>query len=84
MSEDEPVIGTPKITYSIELSTKEHNREDVKAAKQKEIENLDNYNVYEKVQDVGQKLIGARWVITEKEGHDGKKTRVKATLVARG
>ena len=77
MIEDEPAIGTPHITYSVELSTKEHGREDVKAAKQKEIENLNNYKVYEKVQDVGQKLVGATWVITEKEGHDGQKRRAK-------
>ena len=31
-----------------------------------------------------EKFIGARWVITEKEGHDGQKVKVKARLVARG
>ena len=82
--EDEHESDTPVETFSVELLTKEHDREDVKEAKQKEIDNLDNYKVYEKVKDVGQPRIGARWVVTEKEKSDGQKTKVKARLVARG
>ena len=51
----------------------------------KEIKNLEHYDVFEKVEDkVGLNKIGARWVITEKEKHDGQKVLVKACLVARG
>ena len=70
--------------YSVELSVKEHGREDVKIAKKKEIENLESYGVYEKVEDVGQTCVGARCVVSEKQGQDGQKTKVKARLVARG
>ena len=84
MVELEPIIGTPQVTYSVELSVKEHNREDVKEAKQKEIENLKSYQVYEEVEDTGQVCVSARWVITEKEGHDGQKSKVKARLCRYG
>ena len=50
----------------------------------KEIENLESYGVYKKVEDVGQMCVGACWVITDKEGHDEQKTKVKAMLMARG
>ena len=70
--------------YSVELSVKEHGREDVKEAKMREIENLESYDVYERVEDKGQVCVGARWVVTEKQGHDGQKMKVKARLVARG
>ena len=53
ITEEEYVTHTPHATYSVELSTKEHDRDDVKAAKQKEIDNLENYNVYEKVKTRG-------------------------------
>ena len=83
MTEDDIDLSNLTI-YSVELSVKEHGREDVKLAKKKEIENLESYGVYEKVENEGQTCIGARWVVTEKQGHDGQKTKVKARLVARG
>ena len=46
--------------------------------------NLKHYEVFEKVPDIGQEKIAARWVITEKEKHDGQKVQVKARLVAKG
>ena len=36
------------------------------------------------MKDEGQTRVGSRWVITEKEQHDGQKTKVKARLVAQG
>ena len=74
----------PRFIYVVEIPTKQHVREDVKQAKLKEISNLENYNVFEKVSDTGQERISARWVITEKEKHDGQKVKVKARLVTKG
>ena len=70
--------------FVIEIPTKMHGRDDVKEAKEKEIKNLEHYAVFDKINDHGQERIGARWVVTEKEGHDGQKVKVKARLVARG
>ena len=71
-------------TYVIELPVSEHWRPEVIAAKQKEIENLMDYETFEEVADEGQNVIGSRWVITVKEKHDGQKQQCKARLVARG
>ena len=70
--------------YVVELPTKEHNRPDVKEAKRKEIENLKSFNTFEEVDDEGQEVIDSRWVITEKEEHDGQKSKIKARIVAKG
>ena len=58
------------------------NCEDVMNAKQSEIQNWKDNNVYKEVDNNGQDVISVRWVITEKikEG----KTITKARLVARG
>ena len=53
--------------YVIEIPTKHHGRDDVKEAKEKEIKNLQNYNVFDKVAEDGKNCIGARWVIMEKK-----------------
>ena len=45
---------------------------------------MEYYGIFEKVEEKGQSKIGACWVITEKEKHDGQKVRVKARLVACG
>ena len=37
----------------------------------------------EEVSDEGQETISSRWVVTEKEKHDGKKLQTKTRLVAR-
>ena len=52
--------------------------------KQIEIKNLQDYETFEEVKDEGQEMLGSRWVITEKEKHDGQKQKCKARLVARG
>ena len=49
-----------------------------------EIKNLEDYETFELVEDVGQNTIGSYWVVTKKEKHDGQKTQYKVGLVARG
>ena len=68
----------------MELPTKEHKRPDVIEAKNKEIQNLNNLDTFKEVIDEGQPTIDSRWVITQKEDHDGQKTRIKARIVAKG
>ena len=53
-------------------------------AKQKEIENLEKYEVFEEVKYEGQETVGSRWVITKKEKADGQKKNIKGRLVAKG
>ena len=53
-------------------------------AKQKEIENLEIYRVFEEVEKEGQDTVDSRWVITRKEKSDGQKQKVKGRLVAKG
>ena len=45
---------------------------------------LQKFQAYEVVEDKGQQYITTRWVVTEKEQHDGLKVRTKARLVLRG
>lgn len=58
------------------------NSDDVWSAKQSEIQNWIDNEVYEEVEDVGQRFMSVRWVVTEKLKRDEKVT--KARLVARG
>ena len=53
-------------------------------AKEKEMNNLQSFGTYEEIENEGQCFIDSRWVITEKEDHDGQKTKVKARIVAKG
>merc|ERR1712030_114312 len=59
--------------YAVEVPTKEHKRPEVMEAKDKELENLEKYEVFEEIEDTGQDTIGSRWVITRKEKSDGQK-----------
>ena len=45
----------------------EHWRPEVIEAKEKELDNWNKFNVFQEVQDIGQKTISTRWVITQKE-----------------
>merc|ERR1712002_1035871 len=63
---------------------KEHGKPEIVQAKNKEIENLKTYETFEEVMDEGQETIGSRWIITEKQKHDGQKQDYKARLVAKG
>ena len=49
---------------------REHKKPEVIKAKQKEIENLQKYGVFEEVEDEGQETVGSRWVITKMEKVD--------------
>ena len=40
--------------YTVEVPVKEHNKQEVIEAKQREIENLEKYEVFEEAEDVGQ------------------------------
>ena len=70
--------------YTLEVPVEEHRRPEVIEAKEKEIENLEKYGVFEEVEDVGQETVGSRWVITRKEKADGQKKNYKGRLVAKG
>ena len=58
------------------------NSTEVMEAKEKEIENWIDNDVFEEMEDNGQQTISVRWVITEKAEND--KPETKARLVARG
>ena len=58
------------------------NSTEVAKAKEDEIQNWMNNDVFEEVEDTGQRTISVRWVITEKPLDD--KFETKARLVARG
>ena len=68
--------------YTVELPVSKHGTPEVKEAKMAEVSNLLDYEVFEEVKDEGQETIGSRWVVTEKEKHDGQKQKTKARLVA--
>ena len=70
--------------YTVELPVSEHWRPEVKEAKDTEVNNLLDYDVFKEVEDAGQQTIGSRWVVTSKEKHDGQKKNTKARLVAHG
>ena len=70
--------------YAVEVPAAEHKKAEVIEAKEKELDNLMKYGVYEEVEDEGQERITSRWVITRKEKADGQKTEYKGRLVARG
>ena len=70
--------------FTVEVPVREHKLPEVIDAKQKEIENLEKYGVFEEVEDEGQETVDSRWVITRKEKSDGQKQKVKGRLVAIG
>ena len=56
--------------------------QDVVNAKEKELQNMIDHDVFEEVENIGQKTISSKWVLTEK--FKGGKKLIKARLVARG
>ena len=66
------------------VPVREHGKAEVIEAKEKEIENLKLYEIFEEIDDEGQETIGSRWIVTEKENYDGQKQNYKARLVAKG
>ena len=65
------------------LSDTQECKQDIIDAKEEELKNLIDNDVFEWVEDEGQKAISTRWVLHEKTKPDGSKY-VKARLVARG
>ena len=61
--------------YSVEVPVREHSKEEVTEAKKKETENLELYEVFEEVEDVGQEVIGSRWIVTKKEINSGNSNK---------
>ena len=70
--------------YVVEVPVREHGKAEIIEAKNNEIKNLKTYETFEEVDDEGQETIGSRWIVTEKEKHDGQKQDYKARLVAKG
>ena len=68
----------------MEVPVREHKRVEGIEAKERELDNLLKYRVFEEVCEEGQETIGSRWVITKKEKVDRQKTDYKGGLVARG
>ena len=60
-----------------------HGTPEVVRAKEQELQNWSNFEVYTEVQDNGQNALSTRWVVTEKPLPGGEKV-VKARLVVRG
>ena len=56
--------------YAVELPVREHGKPEVIQAKNNEIKNIETYDPFEEVDDIGQETIGSRWIVTEKEKHD--------------
>ena len=65
--------------YTVELPVLE-----VLEAKDREVRNHEDYNIFEEVVDDGQDTIVSQWVITQKNKQDGQKIEHKVRLVARG
>ena len=70
--------------FVVELPVSEHDCPEVIETKEREIQNLQDYESFEEVTDYGQETIRSRWVITRKEKHDGQKTKFKARLMTQG
>ena len=71
-----------EVEHPVFLTSAEEYEQKVMDAKEREIDNFHENNVFKEVDDVGQQTISCRWVYTEKE-KDGE-TVLKARLVARG
>ena len=70
--------------FTVELPMSEHKLPEDIEAKLKEVQNLEDYEVFQEIVDDGPESIGSHWVITQKEKHEGQKTEYKASFVARG
>ena len=70
------------VTYAVNVPRFRHGERKFIDAKQKELVNFDNFDVYEEVEDTGQPRLGTNWVCTEKIKDD--KIVAKARLTIRG
>ena len=48
--------------FAVEVPAKEHKKPEVMEAKDRELENLEKYDVFEEIEDTGQEKIGSWWV----------------------
>ena len=69
--------------YTVEVLVKEHKKPEVIEAKQREIENLEKYGVFEEIENEGQETVGSRWVLARKEKADDQKQNFKGRIVAK-
>ena len=86
LEQEEEVSGEEDYHSSEEvlISSKEFSvNEKIEEAKEIEIQNWRNFNVFEETVDKGQSTISTRWVITEKKNVDNTPI-IKARLVVRG
>ena len=72
------------LVFVVEVPVKNHGKPKVIATKKNDIKNLETYETFEEVEDIGQELFGRILIVTRKENHDGQKQWYKARLVARG
>ena len=76
---EEEEVGSEYLNdvFVVELSVKDQDREDVKEAIQKELENMNRYGVVGENMPIGNKeVVGTRMVVTESEKHDGQKKKI--------
>ena len=71
------------MTYTVNIPREDWDKPFVLEAKKKELDNFQQYKVYEEVEDRGQSYITASWIITEKIYGNGE-TGCKARLVCNG
>ena len=75
MVENSPDLGETwkeNMLYTVELPVSKQNTAEVREAKDKELQNLENYRVFEVVDNTGQDFVTARWVVTQKTKQDGQ------------
>jgi hypothetical protein len=82
--ENSECFSDDQTVFVVEVPVKYHKLPEIVEAKETEMKNLEDFDTFEEVQDIGQAKVGSRWVITEKEKHDGQKKKYKARLVAKG
>merc|ERR1711895_242355 len=63
--------------FTVEVPVREHGKQEIVEAKENEIQNLKTYETFEEIKDEGQETIGSRWIITEKQKHDGQSRLIK-------
>lgn len=67
-----------------EIPKSKQNTPEVNDAKDKELSNWYKFGAIEEVEDINQRRITGRWVVTLKQDHDGMKSKIKARWCMRG
>ena len=76
------IKGWKNIEEEALIATPSDNNVEILEAKQAELNSWIKHNVYEEIEDRGQKVVSVRWVISQK--FNDNKMKYKARLVARG